>query len=398
MLISLRSQLIAGSAAVLTTGAVAVAPVAQQLPALSMTSVAPVALAAFNNPIEQLLATLEMGQDYLFGTYYNGADAPTPGAGEANWWFAGLDQTGGDVLNYLLANDVSLGYYSSVGLLPQITNDAQPIIRQLGTNLYNYINAGLSGVLGSIAALSNGVWDFPAAAVEAAQLALSGEFGEAFTVLTDAVITPLTTAGVALFDAASYVVTDFIAKTVAVLEVIPENLALFVGAAAGGAAVLAEKTVAIATQWITALGSGDWEGAWNTAIDGLLGPSGLPGTVLNLTTGAGVQTGPILDPQTDIVDNFVPSLRTATQATIWNTQNALTATAPPPAAAITPVAPRAAAAVADAEPADAEPAEVAPSEAAPVAAPVTAAKTADSAQTNRAKSHRAAKRAAKAAG
>lgn len=327
MLISLRSQLVAGTAAVIGAGSVAVAGVHHPLPTLPTS--ATVALAAFHNPVEELLATLEVGQNYLFGTYYNGGDAPTAGAGEANWPFAGFGQTGGDALNFLLATQDALGNYSSVGLLPQLTNDATPIVRQLTTNLYTYINAGLTGVIGSVAAASAGVWNFPVAALDAFQLALNGQIDEAFTVLTDAIVDPIVAAGGALFDAAAFVVTDFIAKTVAVLEVIPENLALFAGAAIGGGALLAQRTVQLATDWLENLGSGNWEGAWNVAIDGLLGPSGIPGTVLNLTIGAGVQTGPIAS-EADIAENFVPSFRTATQATIWNTQNALTATTPPP--------------------------------------------------------------------
>jgi hypothetical protein len=330
LLISLRSQLVAGTAAVIGAGSVAVAGVHQPLPALPASPT--VALAAFNNPIEQLLGTLELGQNYLLGTYFNGGDAPTPGAGEANWPFAGFGQTGGDFLNFALYNEITLGNYSSVGLLPQLTNQANPIIRQLTTNLYTYINAALSGTIAAVSDLSAGVWNYPAAAVDALELALNGQISEAITVLTDAVVTPIVDAGQALFDTAAFVVTDFLAKTVAVLEVIPVNLAMFAGAAFGSAAVLADRSVQIATAWVDSLAAGDWEGAWNVAVNGLLGPSGLPGTALNLTIGAGVQTGPIINPETDIAENFVPSFRTATQATIWNTQNALTATAPPTAA------------------------------------------------------------------
>jgi hypothetical protein len=410
VLISLRSHLIAGTAAVIGAGSVAVAGVHQPLPALPAS--ATVALAAFNNPIEQLLGTLEVGQNYLLGTYYEGSDSPlTPGAGEFNWPFAGMDQVGGDVLNYALYNEIALGNYYSVGLLPQLTNQANPIIRQLTTNLFTYLNAGLSGVIDSVAAASAGVWDFPAAAVDAFELALNGQINEAITVLTDAVVTPIVEAGGALFDTAAFVVTDFLAKTVAVLEVIPVNLALFAGAAFGGAAVLAERSVQIATAWVDSLAAGEWEGAWNVAVDGLLGPSGLPGTALNLTIGAGVQTGAIVDPQTDIAENFVPSFRTATQATIWNTQNALTATVPPltaviadfevsepPAAAVVSVAPgaEAPAAVETGEP----PAEAVVSVArgAEVPAAVEAAATVrgeTESAPKRVKSNRAGKRAAR---
>lgn len=364
MLISLRSQFIAGTAAFLGASSVAVAGVQQQLPVLPMPS-ASVALSALSNPIEQLLGVLEQGQNYIFGTYY--FDAPTPGAGELNWPFAGFDQTGGDVLNALLANEASLGFYNNVGLLAQNVTDAGPVIRQLEVNLFNYINVGISGLTGSIAALSAGVWDFPAAALEAFQLAIGGQIGEAITVLTDAVIAPITTAGEALIATGGYILTDFVAKTVAVISAIPLIAATAVTAGIGGATVLAEKTVEIATTWITKLSSGDWEGAWNTAVDGIFGPSGLPGLVLNLTTGAGVQTGPIVDPETDIPANFVPSARTVFQSGYWNVAEALTATAP--AAAASPAeavsAPKAAAALEAADAAVEAPAMEAPAVEAP---------------------------------
>ncbi len=333
MLISLRSQFIAGTAAFLGASSVAVAGVQQQLPVLPMPS-ASVALSALSNPIEQLLGVLEQGQNYIFGTYYDGADAPTTGAGEVNWPFAGLDQTGGDTLNFLLANEASLGYYNNVGFLAQSVTDAGPVIQQLQVNLFNYINVGISGLLGSIAALSAGVWDFPAAALDALQLAIDGQISEAFTVLTDAVVVPITTAVEDIVGTGGYILTDFVAKTVAVIATIPLIAATAVSTGFGSVTLLAEKSIDIATTWITKLGSGDWEGAWNTAVDGLFGPSGLPGLVLNLTTGAGVQTGPIVDPETDIPANFVPSVRTAIQSGVWTVAEALTATAPP--AAVSP--------------------------------------------------------------
>lgn len=338
MLISLRSQFIAGTAAFLGASSVAVAGVQQQLPVLPMPS-ASVALSALSNPIEQLLGVLEQGQNYIFGTYFDGGEAPTPGAGEMNWPFAGLDQTGGDTLNFLLANEASLGYYNSVGFLAQSVTDAGPVIQQLQVNLFNYINAGISGLLGSIAALSAGVWDFPAAALDALQLAIDGQISEAFTVLTDAVVVPITNAVEDIVGTGGYILTDFVAKTVAVISAIPLIAATAVSTAFGSVTLLAEKSIDIATTWITKLGSGDWEGAWNTAVDGLFGPSGLPGLVLNLTTGAGVQTGPIVDPETDIPANFVPSVRTAIQSGVWTVAEALTATAPPAAASPAEAAP-----------------------------------------------------------
>jgi hypothetical protein len=63
--------------------------------------------------------------------------------------------------------------------------------------------------------------------------------------------------------------------------------------------------------------------------------------LFNLNTGAGVQTGPILNPETDIPDNYVPSIRTSFQAAQWTARVALQTTPTAeaaPAAAAAPVA------------------------------------------------------------
>ena len=77
-------------------------------------------------------------------------DSGQPGAGEANWPYAGFDQTGGDFLNYALYNEVSLGYCSTVGLLPQVAIDNQPIATQLNLNWWSYINNVLTDVTGAV--------------------------------------------------------------------------------------------------------------------------------------------------------------------------------------------------------------------------------------------------------
>lgn len=350
MVVSLRSHLIAGTVAAVGAGAVALAPVAatgQYLPAVGVGSAAQIGLVAWSNPFEQLIATAEMAQNYLFATYYNGGDVPTPGAGEANWTAAGLDQTGGDVLNYLLYNEIALGYYSSVGLLPQGVINAGPVFQQLQINLFEYINIGLSGLNGALNAISSGVWNYPAALATAAELALQGQIPQAIAVLGDAIITPIVTATESLFSAGVEIATSFVTKLVAVVTSLPQIIATFAGTAAGGAVYLAQKTLSIATNWIGSLASFDLEGAWNVAVDGLLGPIGIPGAVLNLTTGAGVQTGPILNPETDIIGNFVPSVRTSYQAGLWTIAEAL-AVEPAPAAAVAVPAASASAARADA--------------------------------------------------
>ena len=344
MQISVRSHLIAGTAAVVGATAI-LAPVgAGELAprALAMQANAQVALAAFNNPFAELLGTADIAQSYIFGVYYNGADAPTPGAGEANWPNAGFDQTGGNLLNYALANNVELGYYAYVGEVPQNVLDAMPVVRQLETNVSDYANVGLSALVAAGYALTDGLWNFPAALVTAAQLALAGQFSDALAVLSAAVITPIQTAAASVISAGTYIVSNVVAKLGAVVAALPQIATTFAGAAAGGAALTAEMAASVGQSVVSNLLALNFEGAWNAATAGLLGPSGLPGLALNLLAGAGIQTGPILT-AADIPTNFVPSIRTATQAAVWTVASALTTSASPaaavPAAAVTKRAP-----------------------------------------------------------
>jgi hypothetical protein len=350
MLTTLRAPLVAGTIAALGASALAAVPAGHSdrlLAALDAPSTAQVSLTAFNNPIEQLLATAQMGQNYLFGVYFNGGDAPTPGAGEANWPYAGFDQTGGDLLNYLLADQAALGLYNFVGLSPNSTANAGPILQALQTNWSDYVNVGLTGVITATTALAAGVWNYPSELLTAAQLALQGQIPEALSVLTNAVFGPITAAGEAMLSAGTYVLSNVIAKVGAVVAALPQIFTTFAGTAVGGAALLVETSAAIASEWVANLASLNFEGAWNVAVDGLFGPSGLPGTTLNLTTGAGVQTGPILTPD-EIPGNFVPSWRTSYQAAVWSIADALRTTAAPtaatPAAAVRAAKPAAAAA------------------------------------------------------
>jgi hypothetical protein len=132
----------------------------------------------------------------------------------------------------------------------------------------------------------------------------------------------------------------------AALAVLPQILTTYAAAAAGGAELLAVKQAEITQAVLSNLASLNVEGAWNAAVEGLLGPTGTPGLALNLSIGAGVQTGPIFGDIPTPAD-FVPSLRTAAQAATWSLQNALS-TGPvlPTAATERPATARKAAAVA----------------------------------------------------
>jgi hypothetical protein len=107
MHITLRSQLIVGTAAVVGATAIAVTPVTVahlNLPSLQASTVAQVTLAGFNNPISNLLATVGVATNYLFNATSNFADA-------ASWPDSGFSL--GTLLPAALTQD-ALGGFNAV--------------------------------------------------------------------------------------------------------------------------------------------------------------------------------------------------------------------------------------------------------------------------------------------
>jgi hypothetical protein len=101
----------------------------------------------------------------------------------------------------------------------------------------------------------------------------------------------------------------------------------------GGVPLLIRKAIAITRTVLTDLATLNVEGAWNAGIEGLLGPSGVIGMALNITIGAGVQTGPITSsPATrdELSANYIPGVRTAVQADLKNVAASLAVPNPAP--------------------------------------------------------------------
>jgi len=316
MQISLRSQLVAGTAAIVGASAIAMTPVmgAQlSLPSVQVPSAAAVTLTGLDSPISELLATLQLGNTYLLNETLDPTDLVTDG--EPTWPFAGFGLPG--VLPAALALP-ELGGYTSVGLLPQIIDDALPIISQLGYNGSDYLNVTGSALFGAGIGLSEGVWN-------AAGALLTLDFGGAI----DDLLTGINVAGSLLLGAGVYVVSNVIAKATAVVNSLIEDIPTLLGVGLLQATTVFNKVVEVVQDTFAA---GTFEGGWNAAIDGIFGPSGVPGTILNLTIGAGVQTGAI-NGAPDIADNFVPSSRTVVQALVKEIATDLTVVPAAPLAA-----------------------------------------------------------------
>ena len=282
---SVRSHLVAVTATIVVTGAVAVTPV-QRLPAIAMPPTAMVTLAGFVSPLSEVFGTLSLASTYLFSPADPTSADAWPSAQFGTYW--GDPPVAYPVLPEILS-EAALGGYSAVGLIPQIINDGLPALRQLGINASDYLDTVVNAAATAGIAISQGVWNLPSAVITATQEALSGDVAGALATLSAAIRGPITTAGTALLAAGTYVLTGVTTRAAAVLAGLTSERAY--GLAVGGVPLLIRTVVDIATTTVADLADLNIEGAWNTAVAGLLGPSGLQGMGLNITIGAGVQTG-----------------------------------------------------------------------------------------------------------
>jgi len=120
------------------------------LPSVSVPSVANVALAGLDSPISELLGTVILGSQYLFNTTANPLLS-------ASWPYAGFG-AGIPVFPAALGAPAG-GGYSSLGLVPQIIDDALPAISQLGYNGSDYLAVSGAALGGAGYLLSEGVWN-----------------------------------------------------------------------------------------------------------------------------------------------------------------------------------------------------------------------------------------------
>jgi len=304
--ISLRSHLIAGTAAVVGAGAIAMNPVmgAQlSLPSIAAPSVAKVALAGLDSPISELLLTGILGGQLLFNNFSPpaapGCSPGTPAG--CSWGPSAFFQP-----IPWIANPLNGGYID-VGLVPQIISQHLPIISQLGQNGSEYLNAAIAGLGGAGYVLSEGVWN-------AVGQLLGVNIGAAVSTL----ISSVQAAGSLALESGAYVLAGVLARAQAVANIAIGSVPYLLGAGVAQLSFLVARSVKVVTDTFGALGSGNFGAAWNYAIDGLLGPTGIPGAILNLTIGAGQQIAVIPPGQGPNQDapfsNFIPSIRTVIQS------------------------------------------------------------------------------------
>ena len=379
MQISLRSHLIAGTAAIVGAGAIAMTPVVAahaNVPALKVPSAVQVALTGFDSPISELLTTVQYLNDDLFDgvDYYD----------EYSWQ----------------------PYY---GIVPEFIYTALPVISQLGYNGSAYIGNTIGAVTDSAYQLSEAVWNFPGAVVTATKQVIAGDVAGAITTLTNATLVPLQSAVTTSIGAITSVVTGVVTSITNLVAAVPSIVQRLVTTTVGSVQALVNAVIQIGTQSLGALSGGNFEGAWNVVVDGLFGPTGADG--LQTSSIPGVLEATTIGPGLGSLgagNGFaVPSFRMWAEQSQLQVANALGATYPVPAASVKPAAataarvaaPVAAVTAGSARAAAADnsaPAESAPAESTP-ASDAPAASTDNSSAAPKAAKHGVSRKAAKAA-
>lgn len=334
MEISLRSQLAAG-VAVAGAAAIAVTPIVQPeaLPSLSRISSA-VELSAFVNPIDTLLSTVGLAGQYLLDSGY--------GTG-TQWAGAGISNT----LNGLLQlpktpgpDSIPLPGYVNRGLIPQILSDSLPIVTQLANNALDYAYNTAAGLLAAAGDLSNVVWAVPATVAAVVTDLLTLNVAQIIPDIIDGFDTAINgviDAAGTLVDTATYLVRGVITRAVAVVETVGTLLPGILNGTVNQVTAVVNAVVNNAQAIIGSVLTLNPQNIWNTTVGALLGPAGLPGTVLNLTIGAGIQNPPVDSTVPEQLKAFAPSIRTEVQTANKAIQRAL-ATPVPSAAAVSPAA------------------------------------------------------------
>ncbi|MCB0933506.1 MAG: hypothetical protein KDB71_16630 [Mycobacterium sp.] len=271
MQISLRSQLIAGTAAVVGASAIAIAMTpgtVAQVPTVKVPSAAQVALTGLDSPISEMLNT-------------------------ASW--INYDLFNGNVADI----DDNYTWEPYAGMLPEFIFTALPVISQLGYNGADYVYNSLYAVNDSAYILSEAVWNLPGALITATKQVFSGNFSGAVDTLNNAIVVPIQDAVTSVVGATTYVASNVITNLTNVIAALPDIAKGLLNTSVGTVKATFNAVVEITTQTADALFGGDFETAWNTVVDGLFGPIGndgfvtssVPGVLESLTIGPGI--GPL---------------------------------------------------------------------------------------------------------
>ena len=276
MQISLRSQMVAGVAAVGAT-AIALTPIAQPdlTPALQRVSAA-VQLSALDlaNPITALAGVAED----LSGSIFNTSGLLDP-FDELFW------------PESFYGSDFEFFYGpSTFGLVPDAANlFSFGGVSALINNVSGYAEAGIYVPLALGTGVGAALFNAPVAVVNAIGYLAAGDTEAALAELQTQILGPLTDGIQGALAGVGYIVDNAIANVQTVLRsTLPSLVGALVNQVVTAATYLVESAVATAGAVITDLAALDFQGAWNTSVNGFIGPFGTLGQLSDLTVGLGI--------------------------------------------------------------------------------------------------------------
>lgn len=287
MQISLRSQMVAGVATV-SAAAMVVAPIAQPdlLHSMQRASSA-VSLAAFANPIAELAGSAY----YAIGTnILSQAELLPP---DELFW---PDSYYTDDFSELFAP----GY---TGLIPNFVNQFSfGGLSALVSNLAGYGNAAAFGLAELVSGPTTAIWNTPFALITAAGYLAAGQPELALAELQAQIVQPLVETVNAIVGVAGYILDNVITNaTTLITSTIAGLVANTIDTIVNGTTYVVQSAVDTLGTAVADLLAGQIEDAWNGVVEGLLGPGGTPGQIVDLTFGTGIaevvdypDVGPVL--------------------------------------------------------------------------------------------------------
>ena len=267
MNISLRSQMTAGVAA-LSAAVVAVAPITQPdlLPSAERIAAA-IQLSAFSNPV------VAITDNIFFATGYF------------------LDQD--FVFDNIVWPDTFVGEFLyaplNVGIIPDLANQfSTGPLSGLINNLGGYGFAGVTTALVLVDGVARSVFNAPFAVVAAVEELIAGDPEAALQALRTGIIEPLQLAVEQAAIDVGYIVDNIIENIQIGFITLPRLVAGVVGAAVANVSLILESLADTAASFVANLAALNIEGAWNDVVDGILGPDGTLGQIVELTVGLGL--------------------------------------------------------------------------------------------------------------
>ncbi|MCW1959329.1 MAG: hypothetical protein KIH64_012450 [Mycobacterium sp.] len=269
MNVSLRSQMVAGVAALGAT-AVAIVPIAQQevLPSMQRATAA-VQLTGFANPVAAVLGSLSEVNSYLLDTYtFDDAGVTWPDNFYGTYTYAPFN----------------------LGIVPDAVNQfSSGALSALVNNLSGYGWAGIQTAVELGIDVSDSVFNTPGAVITAVQELIAGDPQAAIDALVTGIIDPLKYGVQYTLAAGQYVLSNLAENLGTVVSsFLPYLTKGLIGSVVGGVTALTKAAIATVVAVVQDVVKLDIQSAWNGAVDGFLGPEGTLGQSIKWAIGPGL--------------------------------------------------------------------------------------------------------------